>query len=291
MRWSLFSFIEWNSMPEFSYAPTTPFEKTILEDPLDDGVRLVLADYLEEQGAVHRARFIRSQVRLAQEVGWQEAAGPADGQRPPAHWTRSQVQLLLDARRSYARLRLHQESLMLCGDLTPAHLHYWRHLPTWEQWRRGFLQYLRWLSVDEFLTYGKSLFSLQPFLEVQLTGRSAHKAVHGDVTRWEWCFAIVSRGQWFSLPAYYLPLEVFNIACGLYQVPRSLVTEDAEATQLFPHQHVGGSLFFSSQDQAQRYLSVACVVWGRRQAKLPVTQDLIDVLLHSSRSPSCRNPS
>jgi uncharacterized protein (TIGR02996 family) len=290
MRWSLFSFIEWNSMFEFSYAPTTPFEKTILEDPLDDGPRLVMADWLEEQGAVHRARFICSQVRLAQEVGWQEAAGPADGQQPPAHWTRAQVKLLLDARRSYARLRLCQEPLMLCGDLTLAHLHYWRHLPTWEQWRRGFLQYLRWLSMDEFLTYGKSLFSLQPFLEVQLTGRSAHKAVHGDVTRWEWCFARVSRGQWFSLPAHYLPLELFSIAGSLYQIPSSPVTEDAGASWLFPRQHLGGSLFFSSQDQAQLYLSVACVVWGRRQAKLPVTGDLINFLLPSPRSPPCQNP-
>jgi hypothetical protein len=239
----------------------------------------------------HRARFIRSQVRLAQEVGWEEAIGPADGQQPPAYWTRAQVQLLREARHTYARLGLYREALMLDGDLTLSYRGYWQHLPTWEQWRRGFLQHLRWLSVDEFLTYGKSLFSLQPFLEVQLTGRSAHKAVHGDVTRWEWCFARVSRGQWFSLPAHYLPLELFNIAGSLYQMPPSPVTEDAGDSWLFPRQHLGGSLFFSSQDQAQLYLSVACVVWGRRQAKLPVTEGLINFLLSSSRSSPCPNPS
>lgn len=43
----------------------TPFIRTILENPDDDGPRLVYADWLEEDGRAERAEFIRLQIKLS----------------------------------------------------------------------------------------------------------------------------------------------------------------------------------------------------------------------------------
>ena len=41
------------------------FLRAIREEPDDDGVRLIYADWLEEHGKAERAEFIRGQVTLA----------------------------------------------------------------------------------------------------------------------------------------------------------------------------------------------------------------------------------
>jgi len=45
--------------------PEHAFLEAIKEEPDDDGLRLIFADWLEENGQPHRAEFIRTQVALA----------------------------------------------------------------------------------------------------------------------------------------------------------------------------------------------------------------------------------
>jgi uncharacterized protein (TIGR02996 family) len=45
--------------------PANPFLPSILADPGDDGIRLVFADWLEENGYPERAAFVRLQVESA----------------------------------------------------------------------------------------------------------------------------------------------------------------------------------------------------------------------------------
>src|SRR4051812_41868891 len=44
------------------------------ERPDEDGPRLVLADWLEENGESDRAAFVRAQVRRANEIGYEQAS-------------------------------------------------------------------------------------------------------------------------------------------------------------------------------------------------------------------------
>jgi uncharacterized protein (TIGR02996 family) len=256
----------------FRSIPRTPLEDAILEDPLDDGVRLVLADYLEEQGDVLCACFIRSQVRLAQEVGWQEAVGPPpDGKFPSLHWTPHQVQLFVEARRSYHTLDLHVKPLLIRHARWITDCFQYRH--SWQHWRRGFLHHLS-LRLHELFLFGKAFFLLQPFLEVSLTDR-----VPGDPLRPVGTYS--SRKFWALYPVpdvspsevvhpFYLPSELFNILCSLRALPSSRSTS-------------GATLLFDSLEEAERYLSVACVLWGRRQAGLPCPDSLVSFLLQGKK--------
>jgi uncharacterized protein (TIGR02996 family) len=251
----------------FNYAPQTPLEQAILEDPLDDGPRLVLADYLEENGADLRARLIRSQVRLAQEVGWEEAVGFADGDYPPAHWTPRQVHLLREAICCYDSLRLHHEPLLL------RHVRWvtdcFQYRPSWTHWRRGFLHRLS-LKLHELYLFGKSFFSFQPFLEVSLTDRAPGDPVRPigqpDSRRFWTIYPGAGIPVTEARPHFYLPSDLFNIICHLCQIPPSSPTST--------------TMLFDSVAKAQLYLSVACVVWGRQQAGLPCPDALVSFLLH-----------
>src|SRR5262245_27762998 len=46
--------------------------RAVIDDPADDAVRLVYADWLDENGDPDRAEFIRGQVRLARMEPWDD---------------------------------------------------------------------------------------------------------------------------------------------------------------------------------------------------------------------------
>jgi uncharacterized protein (TIGR02996 family) len=66
--------------------PEHAFLHAIKEDPGDDGLRLILADWLEESGQADRAAFVRLQVEEAR-LPWE------DPRRP--EWQRRAQQLLV----------------------------------------------------------------------------------------------------------------------------------------------------------------------------------------------------
>jgi uncharacterized protein (TIGR02996 family) len=118
-----------------------PLFQAILDDPDDDGVRLVYADYLEEHGEPERAEFIRVQIELAR-------LPEGDPRRPALE------------KRERAVLERHEDEWV--GPLRP-------RLGEWS-FDRGMLEVA--VSVAEFLSHAEALsrFPSAPF--IHLYGRS-----------------------------------------------------------------------------------------------------------------------
>jgi uncharacterized protein (TIGR02996 family) len=132
--------------------PHLPFLKAIVANRHDDLPRLVYADWLEETGDpphVARAHFIRTQIHL-------ETADPKSA--------------------------LYAEMKALEGRLLDMYLDEWQHeLPEalWYQpeergvkWRRGFVDDLGSMSVNEFRGYGATALDELPLTAVRLADRT-----------------------------------------------------------------------------------------------------------------------
>lgn len=114
------------------------FLQAILENPDDDHLRLVYADWLEERGEP-RAEFIRVQLALA--------SRETSGQR--------KRELLV---RQQQLLRFHQKTWL--GPL--------QNLPGQVEFQRGFPEKLMWLDGQAFLEHGASFFETAPIRSVCL---------------------------------------------------------------------------------------------------------------------------
>jgi uncharacterized protein (TIGR02996 family) len=120
------------------------FLKAIREQPADDAVRLIYADWLDENGQLERAEFIRLQCRLAKAEPW--AAERAE-------------------------LEEREEGLLF------EHGEEWRRcLPRWLrrekcEFRRGFIAVLQ-TYVERFLAHGAALRRVTPLEGVRLHGAS-----------------------------------------------------------------------------------------------------------------------
>jgi uncharacterized protein (TIGR02996 family) len=121
------------------------FLQSICEDPDDDAVRLIYADWLEEHGKPERAEFIRVQIELARLPRWHPR---------------------------WQQCLAHQRHL-LAGDasgLPP--------LPEqvgWGQFGRGFVEGVWTTSVKEFLRYAETIFAAAPVRHFVLDlGRALH---------------------------------------------------------------------------------------------------------------------
>jgi uncharacterized protein (TIGR02996 family) len=210
------------------------FLRTILEDPADDGVRLIYADWLEEHGQAERAEFIRLQVRRI-EFGRQCSLV---GIRL-RDWFGS---LLGSSWTGYLQWRAYPEpaDLGFFGDSA---------FPVVEwQVRRGFVQAVS-LSLDDFRRCAAHLFRSQPVTQVTLTDRLAQSVV-ADPSR-----------SWFTfLGNRYLANFSYDLPCCL------------EPFLGEPH-YSGLDLRkrwdYPNQEAAQAALSRACVAWGRHEAELP----------------------
>jgi uncharacterized protein (TIGR02996 family) len=121
------------------------FLQAICEDPDDDAVRLIYADWLDEHGQPERAEFIRVQIELARLPRWH---------------------------RRWQECLAHQRHLLV-GDASG--------LPPllgdigWGQFGRGFMEGVWTSSVKEFLGHAKTIFAAAPVRHFVLDlGRALH---------------------------------------------------------------------------------------------------------------------
>ena len=117
--------------------------RAICENPDDDTLRLVFADWLQENDDEARAEFIRAQIELSQHtphtIPWFECS------------TRAR-------------------------ELSAIHESRWRiEVPSdpaldWREFRRGFLEKLRVFDFDAFEALAGQIFAATPLLEVHIGG-------------------------------------------------------------------------------------------------------------------------
>jgi uncharacterized protein (TIGR02996 family) len=128
-------------------APDNPFLQALLAEPDDDTLRLVMADWLDENNQPARAEFIRVQIELAR------------GAEDRAH------------RRE---LELRQRDLLIAHDrewVAPLAKVLGCEPGRWGGWvfRRGFVEYFR-LSAYKAWATGARLSRLTPVRELNITG-------------------------------------------------------------------------------------------------------------------------
>jgi uncharacterized protein (TIGR02996 family) len=152
--------------PDIRLPPATPtppdaFLRAILDNPDDDSVRLVYADWLEERGGV-RAEFIRVQVELAR--------GSGDARRR-RQLRRRDRELLEQHHREWAGPLLaglveeaYPELRVLGGRLI------WNRERVWKwMFRRGLVEAVA-LEALQFLDSADALFRAHPLREARLVG-------------------------------------------------------------------------------------------------------------------------
>jgi uncharacterized protein (TIGR02996 family) len=134
----------------------------ILENPHDDGVRLIYADWLDEHGQAERAEFIRLQI-----AGTQELHQRALLSRHAASWFRG------------VRSVGEPVDLGFFGESTVPEMEW--------QVRRGFVEGVR-LSLDDFQQQARTLFAHQPVTRVTLTDRVPQSiAIQNSSRSWFTC--------------------------------------------------------------------------------------------------------
>jgi uncharacterized protein (TIGR02996 family) len=154
----------------------------VLAEPDDDGPRLVLSDWLEENGQPDRAEFVRLQCRIARieatcscgrcvklRGGGQHTNGPCGVDRERDE--------LPDGRSRQAFLRCRERELLEGGESAPRNYYRWAGsvgaLPAgrdgcfWE-FRRGFVEAVTCTAAD-WIAHGDAILARQPVREATLT--------------------------------------------------------------------------------------------------------------------------
>lgn len=184
--------------------------RAIIEDPSDDSARLVYADWLEEQGGVDHAEFIRVQVEL------EPLRGIAVGTE----------QLLLRRALLERERELLDKNVMLWMDETddlgaighvsvgltrPFEEHHGGWLSAVSQniieadFICGFVSRIQ-LKAADFMQHAEEIFSIQPVItEVRLTDIRPHATVIETTGKRTWAYWSAS-----TVP-YTLPLELFDL--------------------------------------------------------------------------------
>jgi uncharacterized protein (TIGR02996 family) len=209
--------------------------QAILEDPRDDDLRLIYADWLDEHGEGDRAEFIRVQVELAlveaiehdcsNELAFSETTCPACGAWVTAEALRQREGELL------AAPAVEEHVGAVIGDCYVD----WRL-------RRGLAEEVT-LTTADFLAHAAALFVAAPILRVTLADREPQE--YGAAGHWwyrEW-----EDGQVERLP-HYLPAELFDCLPAGTSVAARRYDDSREAVDA---------------------LSAACVRFGRAAAGLP----------------------
>ena len=152
----------------------------ILADPGDDTVRLVYADWLEENGRSERAGFVRVQIEIARHPGMNCGSMYCSERGPEG---------LCDDCRRFKRLRKRER------ELAERHAHDWDGPPVpWTAcldatlppalghsfvFRRGFVEAVTCTAAD-WLAHGDALLAAHPVTEVTLTTRPTGRE-YGDL--------------------------------------------------------------------------------------------------------------
>jgi uncharacterized protein (TIGR02996 family) len=207
--------------------------RAVLDNPADDSVRLVYADWLEESGQGERAEFIRVQVELALREFTRMAGDGASA------W-----------HRETQRLRRRERAIM------HGRGRWWSdHGPgdriTVTEWRRGFVAEVACACAD-WLRHGPRLVRLQPLERVRLKDREPTRygnqgLMHPPGPRWLW-FVAPSSGEMIYPPRH--PAEI----------PRPIWTVYAE---LYRAEDLGWE--HPTEEAAWDALSRACLAWARSQ--------------------------
>lgn len=136
--------------------------RAVLEDPSDDGARLVCADWFEEHGESERAEFIRVQVRIAEMDEQGLGEWPEDGHtcfQLPCPVCHGIVE--------YGLLTSRLSDLWVSGT---ANHGLESIMPRWHcgMFRRGFLGLVE-LPCAVFLANAANIFATQPIEDVTIT--------------------------------------------------------------------------------------------------------------------------
>ncbi len=231
--------------------------RSVLSDPTDDTVRLVLADYLDERGDVEsaaRAEYIRVSVEMAkygdpalcEVTGRTTAFGGWVNNCPCPVCRLRATEAELDAtsylnRWGHAAVVSVALSHAAIGDDAPLDTR--RHAASpGVVWQRGFPHTLA-IGVEDFMENAGELFKAAPWERVRLSDRTPQ-------------FAAAPYSWWFFYPS-----PTWATRREKFVIPDEL--EVLRCPSRKP-----GSAYFPDEDAAHEALSVACVRFGRELAGL-----------------------
>lgn len=221
----------------------------VLDAPEDDAVRLVLADFLEENGQVERSSFIRVQCRLA--------AWPCECD--------SEERVYYDECRCGEKFALQRRE----RELLNAHRREWlTGLPQrWEPaerflprpcpytFRRGFVERIE-LTAADFLRHAGAIFSAQPVEAATLADKRSAWVDYPEAPEARWWRE--GDGADHTGCSWCLPAPIFDL------LPGEPHARDGGLAKAYT-----GEDCILANDAALAALSVACVSLGRTRAGLP----------------------
>lgn len=218
--------------------------RAILEQPEDDTVRLVYADWLEEHDEAERGEFIRLQCRIAlmrptEMVREKTGRVLAAAGGPTLFVSRCRCRPCSLARREYEVSKRHIV-WDWCGGVDGG----WAHMV--RGWLRGFVWKVAGTQAD-FLKHARDIFAAHPVVSVTLSDREPeeHQPPEGE-PNWSW----YSEG--FEDDRATLPNCLFDML------------GDPPLLSLIPFRCA-----YPSRDLALSALSAACVAFGRAAVSLP----------------------
>ena len=217
------------------------FVRRVLENPADDTVRLVFADWLQENGEPERAALIRLSLHA--------------GVKPPAQHIPGCL------RRGYWKRPLHRPATATCRKCSAQDAYRLRYsgmsdlqldaLPGGCRWRtdRGFVSEIH-LPCAAFMRHARAIFSAHPVTRVVLTDKRPDWDVH-TMPSWTWW----QSGGDGSRPddEYALPVELFD------RLKASACVDWGDLRKSF----------LESEQEAFDALSESCVAYARELVGLP----------------------
>lgn len=241
-------------MTDFS----SSFLMDICDNPHDDGLRLICADYYEENGEEARSEFIRLQIEAAPIEKWLDDNAESKA-RPFQHLDRlEEIEKRTDE-------LLFQHGHRWCTPFARAvGIHALTHhghskgvgAIAWA-WKRGFINELH-LPLQAFLRgKHKEIITAAPLEIIKLTDRKPHHFTGNiDVTErhmWQW----YGHAEEMYAEPHRLPKNIIDI---LYKArPEGHLNKykDAESQTT--------NVYYDTQKQAEKALSDAALAWMRDQ--------------------------
>lgn len=154
----------------------------VCEDPADDLPRLVLADYLDENGHGDRAELIRVQVEIGS-MHWARGGGVCmvPGFAPPPELRRlAELQRRERESEPPCRITIREFPTAFSVSVNPdAGMHDLPHATL----ARGFVASIR-LAQAQFLVYAAAVFSRHPVTAVTLSDQAAYPTVADGRVAW-----------------------------------------------------------------------------------------------------------
>jgi uncharacterized protein (TIGR02996 family) len=230
--------------------------RDILDDPEDDGPRLIYADWLEEHDQPDRAEFIRVQVEKAHLEAVRGAppgrgpctcAGLAEAERP-CRWHQL----------AFREDRLHEEHYAeweraagLVLDLPQGRQWLTRQVT----WRRGFVERVA-LGHRDFLRHAGRLFGHSPITGVGLTDKRPLR--RGGPGSWSWLHGpgAPTARPWLKSAGQELHRDPWVISRPLWDRLRGTAGPSANEK------------VYGLEQEADDDLARACVAYGREEAEV-----------------------